>query len=146
MACTHCGKIMYPGETGCSENHGRGYCSDGVKVSLQRSPQSNDSATAPGSSGLSTIPEWPQPQGIFTAGKTFSCHKFKEHLQEIYQQIVINSEDTLNVAPNLEHEVFIKLIQCCIIIVGNASLFKLLEGYTLIDKTLIVEEGGLKYI
>ncbi|KAF8444446.1 hypothetical protein L210DRAFT_3311152, partial [Boletus edulis BED1] len=56
QTCSHCQTIMYPSSEGSSLNHKRAYCSDGVRQVSKAGDE---------------VPPWPQPQGIFTAGKTF---------------------------------------------------------------------------
>ncbi|KAF8447599.1 hypothetical protein L210DRAFT_3326256, partial [Boletus edulis BED1] len=61
QTCSRCQMIMYPGSEGSSLNHKRAYCSDGVRQVSKAGDE---------------VPPWPQPQGIFTAGKTFHPQVF----------------------------------------------------------------------
>jgi hypothetical protein len=68
---------MYPGPSGSPENHKRGYCSDGVKRTMQGDK----------------VPDWPQPQGIFERGLTFDPFKFLSTVREAFEEYVIHGGD-----------------------------------------------------
>src|SRR5882757_452108 len=69
--CSRCQVIMYPGPTGSSLNHKRGYCSDGVQQKLKDD----------------NLPVWPQPQNIFTNGTHFHPRIFLATIREVYEKV-----------------------------------------------------------
>jgi hypothetical protein len=80
--------IMYPGPTGAVENHKKGYCSDGVKQTLEQSRQNQD-PPQPNQSVSIASPRWPQPSGIFTNGTQFHPVAFLHKIGEMYEKVVI---------------------------------------------------------
>jgi hypothetical protein len=67
---------MYPGRSGASGNHKKGYCADGVR----QKPKLE--STDP------TLPEWPQPPGIFTNGLIFHPLVFLATVRELYDKVI----------------------------------------------------------
>ncbi|KAF8546805.1 hypothetical protein OG21DRAFT_1372090, partial [Imleria badia] len=94
QTCSHCQTIMYPGPEGSSLNHKRAYCSNGVK---QVSKAGNE------------VPPWPQPEGIFTAGKTFHPHTFYVTVQDIYERYCSPGAEPPPIA-SMEAVAFAKLL------------------------------------
>jgi hypothetical protein len=70
---------MYPGPTGAPENHKRGYCSDGVK------------SKPPDNTSSNYLPQWPQPDGIFSGGTNFNPAAFLSAVREIYEKVVMGT-------------------------------------------------------
>jgi hypothetical protein len=100
---------MYPGPTGSSENHKKGYCSDGVKQVMKSD----------------TVPDWPQPQGIFELGTTFNPLKFLTTIRELYEVLVIQGSNGNDLA--MEYEAFTKLLTSRTVTTDSGILFKLFE-------------------
>lgn len=86
--------IMYPGPEGSSLNYKKAYCSDGVR---QVSKASNE------------VPPWPQPQGIFSGGKTFHPQMFYVAVQDIYKRYCIPGAEPPPIA-TMEAIAFAKLL------------------------------------
>jgi hypothetical protein len=118
---------MYPGASGSPENHKRGYCSDGVKQAMK----------------LDTVPDWPQPQGIFELGTTFYPLRFLASVRDIYDRVVI-AGDTLT----MENEAFARLLQKRTIVTDDGHyLFKLfnMDMPLSTPPELVVELNGWRY-
>jgi hypothetical protein len=84
---------MYPGPEGSSLNHKRAYCSDGVKQV----------------SKVDEVPPWPQPHGVFTAGKTFHPQAFYVTLQDTYERYCMPSAEPAP-TPTMETVAFVRLL------------------------------------
>lgn len=68
---------MYPGAgTDKSLNHRKGFCSDGIA----QIPESESAEDA--------LPDWPQPQGIFSVGKHFNPERFLITVWDLYKRVV----------------------------------------------------------
>lgn len=75
---------------------------------------------------LDTVPDWPQPQGIFQSGTTFNPLQFLATVQEMYEKVVIEKGNGDNLA--MEYEAFSKLLQERTIVDADGHvLFKLFE-------------------
>jgi len=83
--------IMYPGGT---DNHKRGYC-DGARQIVKKGD--ND-----------TLPDWPQPQGIFEKGTHFHPIEFIKTLREVYGKVVVDRARGVDVP--VEYEAFTKML------------------------------------
>jgi hypothetical protein len=59
---------MYPGG---ADDHKRGYCADGARQIVKKGDHD-------------TLPDWPQPQGIFEKGTHFHPIEFLKTLREVY--------------------------------------------------------------
>ncbi|KAG1777240.1 hypothetical protein EV702DRAFT_1005393 [Suillus placidus] len=92
QTCSHCQTIMYPGAENSPLNHKRGYCADGVK---QVSKSGED------------LPPWPQPQGLFSEGRTFHPHTFLTAVQRVYERVFSQGPGEMDI---LEMEAFAKLL------------------------------------
>ncbi|KAG1764260.1 hypothetical protein EV702DRAFT_1014433 [Suillus placidus] len=92
QTCSRCQTIMYPGTENSPLNHKRGYCADGVK---QVSKSGED------------LPPWPQPQGLFSEGRTFHPHAFLTAVQRIYERVFSQGPGEMDI---LETEAFAKLL------------------------------------
>ena len=137
---------MYPGPNGASENHKRGYCSDGAKQTLKQTQQNRD-PPKPGQPISYTIPKWPQPQGVFTDGTSFDPLQFLAKLREIYEKVVIENEGGGEVA--MEQEAFASLLMARLLVRDDGSvLLKLfdLDCAPTTPESLIVTHEGDKYL
>ena len=115
-----CRTIMYPGSEGSSLNHKRAYCSDGVKQVSKAGKE---------------VPPWPQPQGIFTARKTFHPQAFYTTVQDIYEQYCIPGAKPPPIA-TMEAVAFAKLLASRIrTFEGGVIRFRLFADYELDPKT-----------
>ncbi|KAI0281123.1 hypothetical protein BGY98DRAFT_1095066 [Russula aff. rugulosa BPL654] len=72
---------MYPGGT---DNHKKGYCADGARQIVKKGD--NDS-----------LPDWPQPQGIFEKGTHFHPIEFLKTLWEVYEKLVVDRTSGVDV-------------------------------------------------
>ena len=72
---------MYPGGT---DNHKKGYCADGARQIVKKGD--NDS-----------LPDWPQPQGIFEKGTHFHPIEFLKTLREVYEKLVVDRTSGVDV-------------------------------------------------
>jgi hypothetical protein len=84
---------MYPGPLGSPENHKRGYCSDGVKRTMQDD----------------IVPDWPQPEGIFERGSLFNPLKFLSTIREVFDEVVIHGGNGGDHA--LEYQAFTNMLR-----------------------------------
>jgi hypothetical protein len=99
---------MYPGG---NDNHKKGYCADGA-------PQK--------SSNNDSLPEWPQPQGIFEKGALFHPITFLKVLREVYERVVVCGVDGSDLP--LEYEAFAKMLNRRTVVDGEGNiLFKLFD-------------------
>jgi hypothetical protein len=136
---------MYPGPTGAVENHKKGYCSDGVKQTLEQSRQNQD-PPQPNQSVSIASPGWPQPSGIFTNGTHFHPVTFLHKIGEMYEKVVIEKEsgDLL-----MEYEAFAcLLVRRTVVLEDHSVLFKLfdLDSPSATPEGLIVTHDGNKYL
>ncbi|KAF8124424.1 hypothetical protein EV363DRAFT_1540574 [Boletus edulis] len=122
QTCSRCQTIMYPGSEGSSLNHKRAYCSDGVRqVSFFKAGDE--------------VPPWPQPQGIFTAGKTFHPQMFYVAVQDVYERYCIPGAESLPFAA-MEAIAFAKLLASRIrMFDGGMVGLRLFADYELDPKT-----------
>lgn len=93
-----------------------------------------------------TLPEWPQPQGVFTKGTHFHPVVFLAKIRGIYEKVVVDRESGEAL---LEHEAFASLLVKRTIVVEDGSvLFKLydLSIGPLTPDGLIVSREGCKYL
>jgi hypothetical protein len=115
---------MYPGPNGAAENHKRGYCSDGARQTLKPSKQNKD-PPKPNKSLSHSVPEWPQPQGIFTEGTYFHPLEFLANFREIYERVVI---EKVSGKAAMEHEAFASLLMARTLVLSDGCvLFKLFD-------------------
>lgn len=123
--CRRCKNIMYPGPANSPENHKRGFCSDGAKSTLATSKQNQD-PTRPNKPAVTHImPEWPQPEGIFTSGSEFHPLVFLSRLGEMYEKVVVDKESGHLL---MEHQAFAALLVRRTITLHDGSvLFKIFD-------------------
>ncbi|KAG2059579.1 hypothetical protein BDR06DRAFT_1066230, partial [Suillus hirtellus] len=93
QTCSRCQTIMYPGPENSPLNHKRGYCADGVKQVSKNSSED--------------LPPWPQPQGLFSEGRTFHLHAFLLAVQCVYEYVSLQGPGEMDL---LETEAFAKLL------------------------------------
>ncbi|KAF9239575.1 hypothetical protein BU15DRAFT_46587 [Melanogaster broomeanus] len=111
QSCSRCHTIMYPGPEGSPLNHRRGYCADGVKQT----------------SKLEALPPWPQPQGIFSDGKTFHPIVLLDTIKCLVERASMNLPGSLTV---MEGEALSALIQAHIFHSADGHvLFRLFEEF-----------------
>jgi len=127
---------MYPGPTGSSENHKKGYCSDGV---CQKSKP--DSTDGP-------LPDWPQPLGVFTKGTNFHPLTFLSMIRELYDKVVEGA--LTEVEYSMEDEAFSRLLASRIRVQDGQSLFRMfnleISAEQAISPSLLVEHDGATYL
>lgn len=100
---------MYPGPVNSPENHNKGYCSDGAK---QLSAKFTD------------VPEYPQPEGIFSQGKQFDPIVFLKTIREFYEKVVV--EKVAQESLTVEDVAFGRMVNTRVIVCNDgAVLFKL---------------------
>lgn len=144
--CKRCKAIKYPGPTGSPENHKRGCCSDGAKSTLATSKQNQDPRSPDNPFVTHRLPEWPQPEGIFTNGTNFHPLVFLSKLSEMYEKVVIDKESGHLL---MEHQAFAALlVRRTITLADGSVLFKIFDvPYP--DSTpeeLITTHEDLKYL
>jgi hypothetical protein len=124
--------IMFPGPSGSPENHKKGYCSDGVKQVMK----------------ADTVPDWPQPQGIFEAGTRFHLLKFLETVHTVYNAIAFQESNGGDLS--MEYEAFVKMLSNRMIFLPDGRcLFRLFDLDMLLSthsQQLIVNHEGTRYL
>jgi len=125
---------MYPGRSGAPENHKKGYCADGVR----QKPKAE--STDP------TLPEWPQPYGIFTNGSHFHPLIFLATVRELYDKVIdcaISDQDY-----SMEDEAFSRMLSSRVRIENGQALFLLfdLENGVGTPPSLFVDVEGHRYL
>jgi hypothetical protein len=135
QTCTRCKTIKYPGPAGSPENHKKASCSDGFKPTL-----SGD-----------TVPIWPLPSGIFTAGTKFHPLVFLAQVRELYQRLVLDQVSAVDLS--LEEDAFFTLVKSRVVVNpdNGAVLFKMFKDFDipagdLVPDDLIVEYDGTKHL
>ncbi|KAI1782658.1 hypothetical protein LXA43DRAFT_1103634 [Ganoderma leucocontextum] len=132
--CGRCKAIMYPEPKKHADiNHPRNICRDGVR----QSPQDVGDIVINGQHRNITEqpPPYPQPEGIFTEGKTFHVAPFMAAVQGLYDRIVVN--DGTSGALAMYDFAFACLLKDRMIIVPgldgrpSKALFKLYHGLEL---------------
>ncbi|OBZ78836.1 hypothetical protein A0H81_01159 [Grifola frondosa] len=114
QTCGRCRQIKYPGGIGSKDNHKKQHCSDGVKPK-----DTTDS-----------LPDWPQPSGVFSNSTHFHPIAFLTILREMYEKTVLNGGRDLVI--DLEYVAFAKLLQTRSAMAPDGSLlFRLFESLTL---------------
>jgi hypothetical protein len=122
---------MYPGPTGSAENHKKGYCSDDVKQTMK----------------TDTVPEWPQPQGIFELGVTFNPMQFLITIRNVYENLVIENGSGDDLA--MEYDAFVKLLKSrTIVLPDGRCLFKLYDLRMPLStpSEILVNHNGSEYL
>jgi hypothetical protein len=136
---------MYPGPNGAAENHKRGYCSDGARQTLKQSKQNAD-PPQPNKPLSHSVPEWPQPHGVFTEGTYFHPLEFLARLREIYEKVVI---EKVSGETAMEYEAFSSLLLARTLVLSDGSvLFKLFDltcSASTPEELFVIHEGD-KYL
>ncbi|KAG1720846.1 hypothetical protein EDB19DRAFT_1917696 [Suillus lakei] len=106
-----------------------GYCADGIK---QVSKSGED------------LPPWPQPQGLFSEGRTFHPHAFLTAVQHVYERVFSQGPGEMDM---LETEAFVKLLASCTEIhEDGAVLFRLFADFVVDSSTpcdhIITHDGN----
>ncbi|KAG0698511.1 hypothetical protein DFH29DRAFT_1018080 [Suillus ampliporus] len=118
QTCSCCQTIMYPGAENSPLNHKRGYCTDSIK---QVSKSGED------------LPPWPQPQGMFSEGRTFHPHTFLTAVQRVYECVFSQGPGEMDM---LETEAFAKLLTSCTEVrEDGAVLFRLFADFIVDSST-----------
>ncbi|KAF8186240.1 hypothetical protein BJ912DRAFT_927161 [Pholiota molesta] len=139
--CSRCKTVMYPGSRTLTHlNHKKGVCSDGVASKLK-----------PGSSD--PLPDWPQPEGIFTEGQYFNPSTFLFTVRNLYERVV---ERTVHgtipdaVDYSLEDEAFSRMLESRTKVIDDHSFFLLFANLkfkgTPSCESLISEIDGRRYL
>lgn len=143
---------MYPGPSGSITNHKKGFCSDGVKQTLGSTQHTQQNRDIPSSNGQSvatyTLPDWPQPEGIFSDGTTFHPIAFLAKVGEVYERVLVKKDSGELM---MEHEAFARLLLKRTLTSEDGSvLFKMYDlEASESDKTpegLIVLRDGDRYL
>jgi hypothetical protein len=109
--------MMYPGDKRL--NHKKGFCADGVASKLKS-----------GSSATDSLPEWPQPQDIFSVGKFFNPSKFLLVIRDLYERVAENETQGRPYTITdytLEDEAFSRMFQTRITIADGHTYFRLYD-------------------
>ncbi|KAF8973794.1 hypothetical protein BDZ97DRAFT_1751761 [Flammula alnicola] len=113
--CTRCKAIMYTGNKNL--NHRKGVCADGVAQKPRPGSESD------------LLPEWPQPQGVFSAGKSFNPAKFLSTVRDLYEKVMDHHAQSPNTAVEytLEDEAFSRMIASRTTSIGDHTYFLLYD-------------------
>ncbi|PIL30719.1 hypothetical protein GSI_06887 [Ganoderma sinense ZZ0214-1] len=141
--CHRCLSIMWARGEGDSENHKKGYCSDGVK----QKPASVDGI-------VEELPPWPQPNQIFTKGTHFWPQRFTRTVRELYD--TITDGDRLGGPRAMEFAAFADMLRTRLIVIPATDTqpscvrFKLYRGLKLGEQpgnpSDIVVVDGVQYL
>jgi hypothetical protein len=125
---------MYPGRSGALENHKKGYCADGVRQKPKAEPTDL------------TLPEWPQPHGIFTNGSHFHPLIFLATVRELYDKVIDRAISVQDYS--MEDEAFSRMLSSRVKIENGQALFLLfdLENAVGTPPSLFVEIEDRKYL
>ncbi|KAI1797610.1 hypothetical protein LXA43DRAFT_1126227, partial [Ganoderma leucocontextum] len=145
--CHRCLSIMWARGEGNSDNHKKGYCSDGVK---QKPPPVNGV--------IEELPPWPQPNDIFTKGTHFWPKRFIRTVRELYDTITDGADgsERLGGTKAMEFAAFADMLRARLIVIpatetqASCVRFKLYRGLGLGEQPAnlsdIVEVDGDKYL
>ncbi len=135
---------MWAHGEGGSENHKKGYCSDGVK----QKPAAVDGV-------IDELPPWPQPNKIFTKGTHFWPKRFARMVRELYD-VVTEGGYRLGGPKTMEFAAFAEMLRLCLVVIPATATqtslvrFKLYRGFQLGEQpgspSDIVEVDGIKYL
>ena len=125
------------------ENHKKLCCSDGVRIPTKKTLSVN-------------VPDWPQPQGVYSEGGFLHTLKFLQMVRDIWTSL--DDTEMYGSELNVEYDSFVKFFKARQLVIQDEHdnsrrivLFKLdglLDQYTLsppIPELIIVHEG-LKYL
>ncbi len=135
QTCSRCKQIKYPGGLGSGANHKKKYCSDGVRCGGKVG-------------GSDSLPDWPQPPGIFVNGTHFNPIEFLKAIRDLYEKTIFNEGRDLVV--DLESLAFAKMFQSRTTQAEPDApfLFRLFEYLELSPALteLVVEHNGCKHL
>ncbi|KAI0685919.1 hypothetical protein C8T65DRAFT_544218, partial [Cerioporus squamosus] len=133
QTCSRCKQLKYPGGLGSAANHKKKHCSDGVRC---------------GKVGSDTLPDWPQPPGIFSNGSAFHAVEFLKAIRDLHEKTITNEGRDLVV--DLEYLAFAKMFHSRTFQVDpdGPFLFRLFDYLTLVPPLpdLVVTHNGLKHL
>lgn len=138
--CSRCNTIMYTGNKDL--NHRKGVCADGVAQKLKS-----------GSADIA-LPDWPQPQGIFSIGRLFNPSMFLFTIRNLYEKVMertIQSPGDSDAAVDytLEDEAFSRMLASRTKLINNHTFFLLYADLELVGnscESLISEIEGRRYL
>ncbi|PIL30720.1 hypothetical protein GSI_06888 [Ganoderma sinense ZZ0214-1] len=141
--CHRCLSIMWARGEGDSENHKKGYCSDGVK----QKPACVDGI-------VEELPPWPQPNEIFSKGTHFWPLRFTRTVRELYD--MVTDGDRLGGPKAMEFAAFADMLRARLVVIPATATqpscvrFKLYRGLQLGEQpenpSDIVDVDGAKYM
>ena len=129
---------MYPGPEKSTLNHKRGICADGIK-----SKSTSDSPD---------LPDWPQPQGIFSDGTTFHASAFLRMVQQVYETTVTGTSPNV---PVIEVQAFLQMLVTRAVVLSDPSgyrtliLFQLYSGFKVdgsVSGDRIIQRDGADHL
>lgn len=134
---------MWAHGEGGSENHKKGYCSDGVK----QKPVALNGVT-------DELPPWPQPNEIFTKGTHFWPQCFARTVRELYD--MVTDSYRLGGPKAMEFAAFADMLHKRLVVIpatatqASVVRFQLYGGFQLGEQpgnpSDIVEANGIKYL
>ena len=134
---------MWAGGEGNSENHKKGYCSDGVK----QKPVSVDGL-------IEELPPWPQPNEIFTKGTHFWPKRFARTIRNLYD--TVTQGDKLGGTKAMEYAAFADMLRACLTVIPATAtqassvhfkLYRSLEfGEQPVNPLDIVDVDSVRYL
>ncbi|KAJ3534877.1 hypothetical protein NM688_g7062 [Phlebia brevispora] len=132
MVCQRCKTLMYPKPSGDPGNHKRDHCTDGAPLSSKSIP-------------------FPQPDGVFTKGKSMHVIPFLRAVQELYDKICIQGVERSDL--ELELDSFATLFMSRTEtnkLDGNVVAFRLIPGMDIFEpnayKEFLFEDNGGQYL
>ena len=78
------------------ENHKKLFCSDGVRIPTKKTLSSN-------------VPDWPQPQGVYSEGGFFHTLKFLQTVRDIWTSL--DDTEMYGSELNVEYDSFVKFFK-----------------------------------
>ena len=139
---------MWPGREGASNNHNRGYCSDGV---LQKAKKIDKQVGLGGQTEtvIEILPPYPQPHGIFTRGSDFHPDVFLNTVSDMYDHVVVRGDSGGPLS--MEYLAFAELLHKRVkVMADGAALFELYASFNTVlprsSAALVVEKDGIQYL
>ena len=141
---------MYPGPNKSPQNHKRGYCSDGCPVSFDRFAKSKGEESKTQQSSRDSPPPYPQPDGVFIDGESFSCTHFLRSVKDVYERAVMQETNQAVADFTVEDQAFASMLEARVSqLPDGAIVFRLYEGLRLdsaIASEMVVEIDGVRYL
>ncbi len=135
---------MWAGGEGNTENHKRGYCSDGAK----QKPAAIDGT-------IDDLPPWPQPNDIFTKGTHFWPKRFNRTVRELHN-LLASDQDDLGGMKAMEFTAFADMLRKRLVVIpptateASCVRFKLYRGLELGEQpensTDLINIDGVQYL